>query len=53
MLKVLLDVQKELLNCSASGISVMEMSHRSAVYDKIHNEVISLFRELLYATPFS
>ena len=32
---VLLRVQKELLNCEGSGMSVMEMSHRSKVFDKI------------------
>ena len=33
--EVLLKAQKELLNCEGSGMSVLEMSHRSKVYDKI------------------
>ena len=30
-----------------SGMSVAEMSHRSKVYEEIHNEAISLLRELM------
>jgi phosphoserine aminotransferase len=32
---VLLRAQKELLDCGGSCMSVMEMSHRSKVYDQI------------------
>ena len=43
----LLSAQKNLLDYEGCGISVMEMSHRSKVYEAIHNECIALFRELL------
>lgn len=45
--EVLLEVQKEILNCNNHGLSVMEMSHRAANYEQIHNKTISLFKELL------
>ena len=44
---VLLRVQKELLNCEGSGMSVMEMSHRSKVFDKIINDCQDNMRKLL------
>lgn len=44
---VLEAAHKELLNYNNTGMSVMEMSHRSKNYVDIHNEVISLFRELM------
>lgn len=40
-------MQENLLNCNGSGISVMEMSHRSSNYDKIQKEGINTLRELL------
>lgn len=46
-LEVLEEAQKELTDYNGSGMSVMEMSHRSSHYDAIHNECISLFKELL------
>jgi len=36
--EVLLEVQKNLLDYKGAGLSVMEMSHRSAEYDKIITE---------------
>ncbi|HNQ77091.1 MAG TPA: 3-phosphoserine/phosphohydroxythreonine transaminase [Acidobacteriota bacterium] len=39
--------QKELLDFENTGMSVMEISHRSKEYDKVHNEAIELTRELL------
>lgn len=45
--EVLETAQRELLNFNNSGISIMEASHRGNVYEPIHNECISLFRELL------
>lgn len=45
--EVLLSVQKDFLNYNNSGMSVVEMSHRAKVYDEIHNEAISLMRELM------
>jgi len=37
----------ELLDFQGTGVSVMEISHRSPEYDAVHNEAISLVRELL------
>jgi len=45
--EVLVEVQKDLLNCNGSGISVMEMSHRSPQYQKIQETAIKDLRELL------
>lgn len=45
--EVLLSAQKDFLNYNNSGMSVVEMSHRAKVYDDIHNEAISLMRELM------
>ncbi|XP_010734269.2 phosphoserine aminotransferase [Larimichthys crocea] len=44
---VLLQAQKELLNFGSTGISVLEMSHRSSDFNKILNKTESLLRELL------
>lgn len=41
------DVQRNLLNCNGSGISVMEMSHRFSTYGKIQKDAINALRELL------
>ena len=46
-IEVLEEAQKDLLNYNNSGMSVMEMSHRSKWYDEINDECISLVRELL------
>ena len=46
-LEVLQEAQNDLLNYNGSGMSVMEMSHRSKWYDEINNECIALVRELL------
>ena len=48
--EVLLEAQKELLDFKGSGLSIMEASHRSPLYEEIHNGAISLMREL-YAIP--
>ncbi|EDW39058.1 GL13880 [Drosophila persimilis] len=45
--EVLKEVQKNLLDCNGSGISVMEMSHRSSSYGKIQETAINDLRELL------
>ncbi len=37
---------KELLNYHDSGISIMEASHRSKLYDDVHQNAIRLIREL-------
>ncbi len=39
--------QAELLDFEGTGMSVMEISHRSKEYDAVHNEAIGLVRELL------
>lgn len=46
-LQVLKKVQENLLNCNGSGISVMEMSHRSSNYSQIHDLALADLRELL------
>jgi phosphoserine aminotransferase len=47
---VLEEVQAELLDFRGSGMSVIEMSHRSDEYDAVHEEALTLFREN-YAVP--
>ncbi len=42
--------QKELLDYKDSGISIMEASHRSKLYDDVHQNAISLIRKL-YKLP--
>ena len=39
--------RNELLDFQGTGVSVMEISHRSPEYDAVHNEAIGLVRELL------
>ena len=39
---------KEMLEHGSAGMSVMEMSHRSAPYEEIHNAAIALLRELMH-----
>ncbi len=46
-LEVLEQAQKEMLNYGDSGQSVMEMSHRSPVYDAIIKQTEADFRELM------
>ena len=45
--EVLEKAASEMLNCGSSGMSVMEMSHRSASYQSIIDEAESLMRELM------
>ncbi len=40
-------VQEELLDYKGTGMSVMEISHRSPQYDEINDTTIALFREIL------
>ncbi|XP_076843212.1 phosphoserine aminotransferase-like isoform X2 [Brachyhypopomus gauderio] len=42
-----MQVQEELQNYSGTGVSVLEMSHRSSNFSNIINTTISLLRELL------
>ena len=46
-LEVLEEVQRELLDCQNSGMSILEMSHRAPVYDRINAEAEADIKELL------
>lgn len=45
--EVKLAAQKDFMDYNGSGMSVTEMSHRSKVYDEIHNETGALLKELM------
>ena len=45
--EVLVKIRSELLNCEGSGMSVLEMSHRSKVYDNIINAAVANVREIM------
>ncbi|HBR03980.1 MAG TPA: 3-phosphoserine/phosphohydroxythreonine aminotransferase [Ruminiclostridium sp.] len=45
--EVLKQASEELLDYKGSGMSVMEMSHRSPWYENIHNKAISDLREIM------
>ncbi|PLT33797.1 3-phosphoserine/phosphohydroxythreonine transaminase [Bacillus sp. V5-8f] len=44
---VLEKAQKEWLNIEDTGMSVMELSHRSQTFENIHNKAISLLKEVM------
>ncbi len=46
-LEVLQEAQKELLDYNNTGMSVMELSHRSNDYDKVHNHAQELLKKLM------
>lgn len=46
-LEALERAQRELLDFQGTGMSIMEHSHRGADYEAVHNEAISLLRELI------
>jgi phosphoserine aminotransferase len=46
-LEVLKAAQEELLDFAGTGMSILEISHRSADYEKMHNEAQVLLREHL------
>mmetsp|Transcript_22537 Transcript_22537/g.28779 ORF Transcript_22537/g.28779 Transcript_22537/m.28779 type:complete len:394 (-) Transcript_22537:16-1197(-) len=46
--EVVEQVRDELLNWHGCGMSVMELSHRSAYFNEIQNETLQLARELLH-----
>ncbi|MFP7296183.1 3-phosphoserine/phosphohydroxythreonine transaminase [Neobacillus niacini] len=46
-LEVLEKAQQELIDFRGTGMSVMELSHRSAAYEEVHNHAITLLKELL------
>jgi len=45
--EVLVKAQQELLDFKQTGMSIMEMSHRGAVYEEVHNQAIQLIKEHL------
>ncbi|HET7629151.1 MAG TPA: 3-phosphoserine/phosphohydroxythreonine transaminase [Bacillales bacterium] len=45
--EVLREAREQFMNYRNTGMSVMELSHRSAVYEEIHNGAIRRLRELL------
>ena len=45
-LEVLQDAQSELVNYQGSGMSLIEMSHRSAEYDAVHMEALTLAKDV-------
>jgi len=45
--EVLQQAQAELPDFHGIGMSIMEVSHRSAEYEQVHNEAIQLLRDLL------
>ncbi|HXI15635.1 MAG TPA: 3-phosphoserine/phosphohydroxythreonine transaminase [Chloroflexota bacterium] len=46
-LAVLERAREELVDFAGTGMSIMEHSHRGATYEAVHNQAISLLRELL------
>ena len=48
--EVLEKAQEELVNFNSSGMSIMEMSHRSKDYETVHNDAIARLKSL-YAIP--
>ncbi|MFJ7949912.1 3-phosphoserine/phosphohydroxythreonine transaminase [Lysinibacillus sp. NPDC096418] len=48
--EVLESAQQQLVNFRDSGMSIMEMSHRSAIFDEVHNEAITRLKKL-YEIP--
>jgi phosphoserine aminotransferase len=46
-LPVLEQVQSELLDFAASGMSILEVSHRSALYERVHHKTLADLRTLL------
>ena len=44
---VLQEAAEEMLDYKGCGMSVMEMSHRSKMYEEIHNQAIADLRELM------
>ncbi len=45
-LPIMEEAQAEFLDFAGSGMSVLEMSHRSAVFSAVHQEALSLAREV-------
>ena len=49
-LPVLKQVQRDLLDCDGTGMSMLEMSHRSATYERLHNQTMADLQALLGGT---
>ncbi|MBN2323783.1 MAG: 3-phosphoserine/phosphohydroxythreonine transaminase [Spirochaetes bacterium] len=47
-LSALEEAKSEMLDWKGTGMSVMEISHRSKEFDEVHNETIALFRKLFF-----
>lgn len=45
--EVYLDVQQELLNFGNTGLSIMEISHRSKDYITVHDATLQSVRDIL------
>ncbi|MCG8480813.1 MAG: 3-phosphoserine/phosphohydroxythreonine transaminase [Spirochaetales bacterium] len=45
--EVLEELKGELVDYNGEGLSMIETSHRSPMYDAVHTETVALFRELL------
>ena len=45
--EVLQEASEEMLDYKGTGTSIMETSHRSSEFDEVHNEAISLVKELM------
>ncbi|MGB4254557.1 MAG: aminotransferase class V-fold PLP-dependent enzyme, partial [Rectinema sp.] len=50
-MEVLRKAQEEMLDWQSTGMSVMEVSHRSSEYEAMHNESQELFRKLAGMGP--
>ena len=46
-LPVLEQAQKEFVDFESTGMSILEHSHRGKVYDRVHQEALALFSELM------
>ncbi len=49
-LEILEKASKEIVNFRDSGMSLMEVSHRTPLYEDVHNEAIALIKEI-YSVP--
>ena len=45
--EVLEELKQEIADYKGQGLSMVETSHRSPMYDEVHTETVALFRELL------
>ena len=45
-IEVLQKAQAELVDFKSTGMSVMELSHRSATFEEVHNQAIARLRKL-------